>query len=209
MESSDVSILEYSPTLRTTQKSESCGSLPSWELILSVRILIACIHNLGTCLCPRCLIPKDRVQNLATERDFLQRKVLAHTDTTERQAKVVEACKLIYDKNYVVDMAHKSAVLLMHVEALLKSESLVPTSVSSSICFVLTALSIVSERILQKTQSHRFRFFQYACGASVNPLFSHSPDSHYSIVTASYSMTARQCHRLTTGSSSTVHYSRY
>ena len=33
---------------------------------------------------------------------------------------------------------------------------------------------------------------------SVNPLFSHSPDSHYSIVTASYSMTAQQCHRLTT-----------
>ena len=45
--------------------------------------------------------------------------------------------------------------------------------------------------------------------SSVNPLFSHSPDSHYSIVTASYSMTARQCHRLTTGSSSTVHYSMY
>ena len=44
---------------------------------------------------------------------------------------------------------------------------------------------------------------------SVNPLFSHSPDSHYSIVTASYSMTARQCHRLTTSSSSTVHYSMY
>ena len=45
--------------------------------------------------------------------------------------------------------------------------------------------------------------------SSVNPLFSHSPDSHYSIVTASYSMTARQCHRLTTSSSSTVHYSMY
>ena len=48
-----------------------------------------------------------------------------------------------------------------------------------------------------------------AHGSSVNPLFSHSPDSHYSIVTASYSMTAQQCHRLTTGSSSTVHYSMY
>ena len=58
--------------------------------------------------------------------------------------------------------------------------------------------------------SNRHRF----CSAepthpSVNPLFSHSPDSHYSIVTASYSMTAQQCHRLTTGSSSTVHYSMY
>ena len=44
---------------------------------------------------------------------------------------------------------------------------------------------------------------------SVNPLFSHSADSHYSSVTASYSMTAQQCHRLTTSSSSTVHYSMY
>ena len=108
--------------------------------MLSVRILIACIRNLGTCLCPRCLIPKDRVQNLATERDYLQRKVLACTDTIERQAKVIEARKLIYDKNYAVDT--------LHVEALLKSESLVPTFVSSSICFILTALSIISERVL-------------------------------------------------------------
>lgn len=47
--------------------------------------------------------------------------VLAHTDTTERQTKVTEAHKLIYDKNYAVDTAQ--------VEAILKSESLVPTAV--------------------------------------------------------------------------------
>ena len=42
------------------------------ELMRSVRILIACLRNLGTCLCPHCLIPKDHIQNLATRQDFLQ-----------------------------------------------------------------------------------------------------------------------------------------
>ena len=42
-------------------------------------------------------------------------------DTMERQTKVTEACKLIYDKNYTVDTAQ--------VEAILKLESLIPMAV--------------------------------------------------------------------------------
>ena len=91
------------------------------ELMQPVRILIACLCNLGTCLCPRCLIPKDHVQNLATRQDLLQRKILARADTTELQSRVEEVCKLIYEKNYAVDT--------VQVEALLKPESLVPTSI--------------------------------------------------------------------------------
>ena len=40
----------------------------------------------------------------------------------ERQRKIIAACQLIYESNYVVDMPQ--------VEALLKEESLVPTKVS-------------------------------------------------------------------------------
>ena len=43
-----------------------------------------------------------------------------------------------------------------------------------------------------------------AC-SSVNSLFSHSADSHYRCVMASYSMTAWQCHKLTSDPNSTVH----
>ncbi|KAF8833975.1 hypothetical protein BDN67DRAFT_863774, partial [Paxillus ammoniavirescens] len=83
------------------------------------KVLIACIRNLGTCLCPRCLIPKDRVHNLGTNRDSQACHVLARMDSAELCDKILNAHKLIYDKNYAVDTAQ--------VEALLKPESLVPT----------------------------------------------------------------------------------
>ena len=79
------------------------------------------IHNLGGCLCPQCLIPKDQLQNLATERDTLQRQVLARKDDQQRREKVAAARRLIYDQQYVVDTPQ--------VEKLLKEESLVPTEV--------------------------------------------------------------------------------
>ena len=121
------------------------------ELMWSVRILIACLRNLRTCLCPHCLIPKDHIQNLATRQDFLQQKILTHTDTTELWSKVKEACKLIYEKNYAVDT--------VQVKALLKPESLVPTSEGWSICFASTGLSVISEHVLQETQTHWVWFF--------------------------------------------------
>ncbi|KIJ57944.1 hypothetical protein HYDPIDRAFT_34653 [Hydnomerulius pinastri MD-312] len=83
------------------------------------KVLIACIRNLGACPCPRCLIPKDRVHNMGSERDMLQRHILARSDTEERRRKVTAARRLIYEQQYVVDTPQ--------VEALLKDESLVPT----------------------------------------------------------------------------------
>ena len=85
------------------------------------RVLIATIRNLGTCPCPRCLIPKTKTHLLATESDLRQRILLSHSDTTQRREKVVSARKLIYERHYAVDATH--------VEELLKDESLVPTMV--------------------------------------------------------------------------------
>ncbi|KIJ58126.1 hypothetical protein HYDPIDRAFT_34472 [Hydnomerulius pinastri MD-312] len=83
------------------------------------KVLIANIRNLGACPCPRCIIPKDRVHNLAMERDTLQRQILARKDTKERRDKITAARRLIYEQHYVVDAPQ--------VEVLLKEESLVPT----------------------------------------------------------------------------------
>ncbi|KIJ60703.1 hypothetical protein HYDPIDRAFT_98197, partial [Hydnomerulius pinastri MD-312] len=80
------------------------------------KILIVCIRNLGTCLCPQCLIPKDRVQDLSTDRDH---QTHTRTDNAQLHEKILNACRLIYDKNYSVDTTQ--------VEALLKPESFVPT----------------------------------------------------------------------------------
>ena len=70
---------------------------------LEYRVLIVNIHNLGSYLCPRCLIPKDHLQNLATKRDSLQWHTLARQDTKERCLKVTPSHQLIYDKGYVVN----------------------------------------------------------------------------------------------------------
>ena len=62
------------------------------------------------------------MHHMGTEKDTLQRQLLARRDTPERRKKVVAARQLIYKKHYVVDTPQ--------VEALLKEESLVPTKVS-------------------------------------------------------------------------------
>ena len=61
------------------------------------------------------------MHHFGSEKDALQRNVLARRDTQERQNKIVAAHRLIYERNYVVDTPQ--------VEALLKEESLVLTKV--------------------------------------------------------------------------------
>ena len=61
------------------------------------------------------------MHHFGSEKDALQRNVLACRDTQERRNKIVAARRLIYEWNYVVDTPQ--------VEALLKEESLVPTKV--------------------------------------------------------------------------------
>ncbi|KIJ58044.1 hypothetical protein HYDPIDRAFT_34551 [Hydnomerulius pinastri MD-312] len=88
------------------------------------KVLIASMRNLGVCPCPRCLIPKDHVPNIGSERDMLQRQILARSDTEEKRRKVAAARRLIYENQYVVDTPQ--------VEELLKDESLVPTVAGAS-----------------------------------------------------------------------------
>ena len=99
----------------------SVSSLQTYLLSCHCRVLIANIRNLGQCPCPRCLIPKIQVQDVATDSDILQRSILARCDTMERREKISAARRLIYEAQYVVDTPQ--------VENLLKPESLVPTVV--------------------------------------------------------------------------------
>ena len=87
------------------------------------RILIASIHNLSKCPCPRCLIPLSRVHNIGMARDMSQRNSMVCVDNSEQQGKVIAAQRLIYEKNLLVNS--------LAVEGLLQDESLVLTSVSS------------------------------------------------------------------------------
>lgn len=89
------------------------------------RIILASIRDRGYCPCPRCLIPLERVQYMGMARDMRQRVTLARVDDDAKRRKVEIARDIIYKKNYAVDSAA--------VEAILKEESLVPASVSSTL----------------------------------------------------------------------------
>ena len=62
--------------------------------------------------------------------DMKQRKMLARVDDEARKRKVDIAREIIYQKNYAVNSKA--------VEAFLKEQSLVPTSVSMVIDFLVT-----------------------------------------------------------------------
>lgn len=103
------------------------------------RVLIATVKNRGKCPCPRCLIPKERFCNLGLPQDLRKRSTLARVDNYSRQAKVDSARRLIHEKHYALDGKA--------VNALLQTQSLVPTQVSSLNIRLYTQLIFGLERI--------------------------------------------------------------
>ena len=117
------------------------------------RVLIANICNLGGCPCPRCLIPKAKFQDVATEDDMLQHDVLVRRDMAERHKKILCARQLIYEGHYVINTPQ--------VEALLKAESLVPTTVCFPRLSELVVLSmIVKNAFAERLGPTGFDFFR-------------------------------------------------
>lgn len=76
---------------------------------------------MGSCPCPRCLIPKHRTDQLGTKRDQHRRISLARVDDLHYKVNISCAREMIYQKNCAVDSSM--------VETLLKPHSLVPTEV--------------------------------------------------------------------------------
>ncbi|KAK0437054.1 hypothetical protein EV421DRAFT_1739254 [Armillaria borealis] len=74
-----------------------------------IRVLMACLKTMGTCLCPQCLVQKSEVQQMGTAR----------VDSHSRRWQVEEARKTIFLKGKAINSTH--------VEAFLKDESLIPT----------------------------------------------------------------------------------
>lgn len=120
------------------------------------RVLIANVRNLRGCPCPRCLIPKVKLQDVATENDMHQHSILACCDTVERREKIFSSWKLIYEGKYVVDTPQ--------VEALLKLESLVPMIVHTLGCRMDSKASHYTcpECIFSKAWFHRIQLLPHA-----------------------------------------------
>jgi Plavaka transposase len=121
------------------------------------RVLIATVRNLGGCPCPRCLIPKDRIQNMGKPQDRTQRETLARSNDT-RRTMVSTARSLIYEKNYAVGSAP--------VEQILKSQSWVPTSVRLELPSLTTPNHSI-ECVYRSPQSFGLQHFLRTCSRSL------------------------------------------
>ena len=80
------------------------------------------ICNLGLCLCPQCLIPKDHFLNMGVHQDLSQCVSLTCVDDVHQHSCLKAACEAIYERNNTVDG--------VAIERLLKDNSLVPMTVS-------------------------------------------------------------------------------
>ncbi|KJA18100.1 hypothetical protein HYPSUDRAFT_145489 [Hypholoma sublateritium FD-334 SS-4] len=83
------------------------------------KVLLTGIRNMGSCPCPRCLTPKDLLNQLGTGRDKNQRATLSRVDDLQHRVKISCARDIIYIQNRTVNS--------LFVENILKPESLVPT----------------------------------------------------------------------------------
>jgi hypothetical protein len=111
---------------------------------------MACIRNLGGCLCPRCTIQRSNAQLVGTRKDRNDRIKLRRVDNDHLQFMVSQARQHIYVHNNPVNSAG--------VERLLKPLSLVPTMVSR----MLVNMILLMQR-LQNTFSARLRKFGFNC----------------------------------------------
>ena len=100
------------------------------------RALLATIRNLGRCPCPRCLLPKVRIQDIGTAHDFARRRNLARVYGDPLRYSLNQSRKAIYEKGLSV----KSSV----VEGILGGQSYVPTKVSMmvTLAFVMSVLNL-------------------------------------------------------------------
>ena len=117
-------ILEFSPTLRITPKSESIISIscsPKLKLSQISRVLLATIRNLGSFPCPRCLIPKEKLPEVGTKNDDRRRETNQRVANDHLFSDIRLARTWIYNKGYRVKAAA--------VERLLSPTSHVPTVV--------------------------------------------------------------------------------
>lgn len=134
------------------EKYASLGQSLVAFTLTKFRVMISCIRNGGICFCPRCLIPRLRVQNLGMKLDMKQRQTLARVGDESTRRLIQRARDIIYKKNYAVDTDA--------VEAILKGQSLVPTLVSLKILSSNHHLTTSSTAECVYAEAWRLRSFQ-------------------------------------------------
>jgi hypothetical protein len=144
------------------EKSVYAVSLCNVSCVLhNIRVLLASIKNRGRCPCPRCLIPKARMQNMGMAQDRQQRITLKRVDDHPRRFSIANARRLIYELNYAVDSKSLASFL--------NAESWVPTLVSYDLLFhtVAQAWTHLHPRMPFPTDSTLWGSISTKCWSSI------------------------------------------
>lgn len=131
----DGSTLESSLTQPIIQRSMYLSGLALRPLtgLMLYRALMATIKNNGNCPCPRCKVRKQDISKLGMKSDMASRrsetyKTGIRKDDLHYRAIISSSRKVVYENDYGVDSKA--------IDRILKAESLVPTSVSSSLAIL-------------------------------------------------------------------------
>lgn len=121
------------------------------------RVLLATIQDCGLCPCPRCLVPKARLDHLGWAQDMSGHLQNAHTNFADL---VSRAWDCIYNSGF--------AVMSAGVECMLEPFSIVPTMVCflTSMCSFKGLTALYQECFRRKTW---FIWFQLTSNARRGP----------------------------------------
>jgi hypothetical protein len=124
----------------------SLALIETVRLLMSYRVLIATIKDMGVCACPRCLTPKKLFSSLGLLNDM---KIRVSKLRVYAMARVVQAREFIYDWGNTVDGTK--------IEHTLGEGSWVPTvvSIDSSSQFMAGLNSLLVESICRKAWTSR------------------------------------------------------
>ena len=119
---------------------------------MNFRVMIATIRDLGMFPCPRCLVPKDEIYKIGTDVDRCRREESQRTDSIERQDRIKQARKNLYENGY--------ALSAECVDGMLKDGSLVPTKVGTLHLALIIVLTLLQNVFSQALFQFRFNFFR-------------------------------------------------
>ena len=157
MELYDGYFLDFSPILLIILRSMFLVFflLYSYWCIHDLRVLLATIRYLGSCLCPCCFIKKEYISGLGTKVDD-QRCDHLRTDTEQRQSKVEKSRTWIFDSGRGVNSTW--------VNNLLQEDSWMSTQVGIPLKLVVCLLNwVVIEWLLHKVIQTWIRLLLDVC----------------------------------------------
>ncbi|KAG8692955.1 hypothetical protein FRC09_010842, partial [Ceratobasidium sp. 395] len=130
------------------------------------RVLLATVRDKGTCPCPRCLVPMDRVHMMGSRSDMRMRSKGLRRDSVKRQKLIQTAQSLVFKQQKAVDNKEVEALLKPNSWVLTEnafSRRLLPLGFDFFKIFVVDLLHEIELGVWKSLLTHLLRII-HSCG---------------------------------------------